>query len=466
MNFSLNRFKKSLLIILMSKLKFNTDVSSYKIEEIFELLDINIVNDMDSETLKNLIKTNSNKLIENFNSLGKTDISTFFSNVQSLLIGDNTNSIFTTSEKLLIDYGNYKPFMEGNINGDLNDMYNNNNGAGNPIHRKTVTKLLNIDSKFRNNYYNTTSTNYMIDLPYPINNVIEMKLSDLEFPTTYYPISSANLNNYFWFATYTPQQIIDKDPDIYYLYIKDGHYYFDNLITDINTNLKNMLNIDNPTQLGISLPISMSFDLNYNNLGGVGNGTGIVSFGVLPSDASNNLFSNIVQLDLNFSCPPLPGATISTQVLNNEYKILYYTNNITPVPPIEQRLGWMFGYRHSYYGGAMYYNSESILDVIGPRYLFLIVNDFNKSNNVNFLTSSKKGLLQDNIIARISLKGAAFNIQSQNDYSIYSEPRYYYGPVNINKLEISVIDEFGRILSLNNNDFSFTLKMITIYSAT
>ena len=86
--------------------------------------------------------------------------------------------------------------------------------------------------------------------------------------------------------------------------------------------------------------------------------------------------------------------------------------------------------------------------------------------NINFLTSSVKGLLSDNIIARISQKGQLFSIQSQNDFSIYSEPRYYYGPVNINKLEIKVVDEFGRLVNLNSNDFSFTLKMVTIYSAT
>jgi hypothetical protein len=100
------------------------------------------------------------------------------------------------------------------------------------------------------------------------------------------------------------------------------------------------------------------------------------------------------------------------------------------------------------------------------QYLFLIVDDFNKSNNVNFISTSRYGLLPDNIIARISLKGAAFSIQSQNDFSIYAEPRYYFGPVNINKLQVRVVDEFARPLDLNQCDFSFTLRMTTVYSAT
>lgn len=453
----------------MTELSFNMDVNSYKIEELFQLLDIKINQEMETEDLKKLIKTNSDKMITQFNSLNKPHIADFFRNVQSLLIGDNSNTTLTTSQKTLIQFDNgYTPFTsENNMkNTESTDMFDSNNGAGNPIHRKTVTKLLNVDSRFRSDYFNTISTDYYIDLPYPIHNVIEMKLSDLELPTTYYPISTANQNNYFWLATYTEQQLIDNDPDLYYYHVPDGNYYFDNLIKDINEDIKRINTNSTLTGIFTPLPLSLTFDLNYNNLGGVGNGTGIVSFGILPSspqDLSLNLFSQIVQVDVNFNCPPLPGNMNSTKVVNPSLKSIYYN---TSVIPIEQRFGWMIGFRKNYYAGAIYYNSESILDVLGPKYLFLIVNDFNKSNNVNYLTASKLGMLPDNIIARISLKGSAFNIQSQNDFSVYSEPRYYYGPVNINKLEIKIIDEFGRIIDLNNIDFSFTLKMTTIYSAT
>jgi hypothetical protein len=445
------------------------DVNSYKLEELFQMLDIRISNDTETEDLKKLIQTNSDKMIEQFTNLGKTQISDFFRNVKSLLIGDTTNATLSSSQKTLIEYDNgYIPFTSEKHmkNTETTDMFDSNNGAGNPIHRKTVTKLLNVDSRFRSNYYNTLSTNYYIDLPYSINNVIEMKLSDLELPTTYYPISTANQNNYFWIATYTEDQLINNDPELYYYHVPDGNYYFDNLITDINTNVKKINTNQSLSGPYTPLPLSLTFDLNYNNLGGVGNGTGIVSFGILPTspqDISLNLFAQIVQIDLNFNCPALPGVLESTRVVDPELKGLYYDNS--PLP-IEQRFGWMIGFRNKYYSGATYYKSESILDVLGPKYLFLIVNDFNKSNNVNYLTASKLGMLPDNIIARISLKGSAFNIQSQNDFSVYSEPRYYYGPVNITKLEVKIVDEFGRIVDLNSIDFSFTLKMITIYSST
>jgi hypothetical protein len=148
--------------------------------------------------------------------------------------------------------------------------------------------------------------------------------------------------------------------------------------------------------------------------------------------------------------------------------------NIESTLDYKQLFGWIIGYRQPDYKNAtidpvtlqMYYKSESVLDLSGPKYLFLIVDDFNKSMNINFLTASVKGLLADNIIARISQKGQLFSIQSQNDFSVYSEPRYYYGPVNISKLQVKLIDEYGRLVDLNNKDFSFTLRLTTVYSVT
>ena len=57
-------------------------------------------------------------------------------------------------------------------------------------------------------------------------------------------------------------------------------------------------------------------------------------------------------------------------------------------------------------------------------------------------SNNENSLLSDNILGRISLKGFAFSIQAQNDFSVYGEPRYFFGPVNIDKLDIKVIDEY------------------------
>jgi hypothetical protein len=42
-------------------------------------------------------------------------------------------------------------------------------------------------------------------------------------------------------------------------------------------------------------------------------------------------------------------------------------------------------------------------------------------------------------------------------------PREYFGPVNITTLNIQLLDEYGRVVDLNNMDFSFCLTLITAY---
>jgi len=452
----------------MEDLKFNTDISSYTIQELFSMLDIKITDTSDVVSIKKLISERTDKYIDQFEKAERNGIADFFKNVKMELLGNKTDGVLTNAQQLLLKYDKaYNPLAKIKP-GSSESMFDSNGGSGNPINRKTVTKLLNIDSKFRQNYANTSSTDYLIDLPYQINNVIEIKLSDLELPSTFYPITPAKANNYFWFSTFTQAQMDADEPNIYYLHVKEGNYYFDNLITLINTTLKKMSTSDIEGYLFDPLPISVSFDLNYNNLGGVGNGTGKVSIGIFStSDISLNLTQEIVKIELNFEAPAIPGLTTSKRILDDNLKRIYYTKSSIP---IEQRFGWMMGFRSSFYGrvsgSVIYFISESVLNVLGPRYLFLVVDDFNKSNNVNFISTSKYGLLPDNIIARISMKGPAFSIQAQNDYSVYAEPRYYFGPVNITKIQIKLVDEFSRLVDLNNNDFSFTLRLTTVYSAT
>lgn len=451
----------------MEELKFNTDISTYTLDELMSLLDIKITDTSDVVSIKKLIVDRSDQYIRQFTEAKRDSIADFFRSIKRDLLGNSVEGVLTTSQQLLLKYDkNYNP-LEKIKPTTGESLYDSNKGSGNPINRKTVSKLLNVDSRFRYNYDITTSTDYLIDLPYQINNVIEIKLCDLELPSTYHPINPNLHNNFFWISTYTEEQITTNQPNMYYIYINGGNYYFDNLITNINETFKSIRTDEEDIGAFESLPLSMSFDLNYNNLGGVGNGTGKVSIGMFSaSDISANIglsVSPIQRVELNFEGSEISGQTYSKRVNDTKSRSLYYEkSNI----PREQRIGWMFGYREGYYADATYYVSESILNLLGPQYLFLIVDDFNKSNNVNFISTSRYGLLPDNIIARISLKGSAFSIQSQNDFSVYAEPRYYFGPVNINKLHVRIVDEFARPLDLNKADFSFTLRMTMIYSAT
>jgi len=44
-----------------------------------------------------------------------------------------------------------------------------------------------------------------------------------------------------------------------------------------------------------------------------------------------------------------------------------------------------------------------------------------------------------------------------------SLPREYFGPVNLQTMTVQLLDEYGRIVDLNNMDFSFCLTLVTVY---
>ena len=41
--------------------------------------------------------------------------------------------------------------------------------------------------------------------------------------------------------------------------------------------------------------------------------------------------------------------------------------------------------------------------------------------------------------------------------------RRYNGPINLSKLQIKLLDQFGSVIDLNNMDFSMTLELDLLY---
>ena len=57
----------------------------------------------------------------------------------------------------------------------------------------------------------------------------------------------------------------------------------------------------------------------------------------------------------------------------------------------------------------------------------------------------------------------AFNVLVENNFNIVTHPRQYFGPVNIQSLNIQLLDAYGRVIDLNNMDYSFCLTFQTVY---
>lgn len=422
----------------------NTNISDYSLDDLLTLFDINLSSDDDYETIVQDINDRVNKYIEFFEKTKNRKIIDFLEDARSTLIGiqnkDMSNK--TEGEKLLDLYSENK---------DKNNFINIYGRKLTKPEHAQITKLLTIDSRFRKDYNSTISTNFSCFLPYTINNVTEMCLSDLEFPATFYPFQDDYENNYFWVKV--EYSVGNYNSTIYiYFYVNSGNYYQETLIDNL------MASIDTE-----GIPMTITHNINFDNNGGIGDGDGKIK---IEYDGSTDTYI-IYNMELNFK-----GSKLPSNVDNYNQTHFITVNDGDEVPDViknyydidsnidyRTKLGWMLGFRENFYTGSVSYESEGQVEIIGPRYLYIVLDDHNTCTNTNFFTNNEKSILNGDIIARISVKAYAFSIQSQNDFSVYSEPRYYFGQVNIDRIDLKIIDEFNRIVNLNGMDFSLTLQM-------
>jgi hypothetical protein len=291
-------------------------------------------------------------------------------------------------------------------------------GVINPLKKRSTRKNLNIDTRFRENYYASPSTNFNMTLPMNFNDVLSMQLAAAEIPTTFYNVSKQLGNNFFSItatgpATGTVTQMVT---------LPSGNYKYGGISAIINER--------------ISLLDASCSDIVFEINASAGNGSGQMIVGLKPG-------SSVTSFSLDFQ----------TDKSGNDDKN-------TPLP---LKLGWMLGFRNGKYEGNLNYVSEGIVDVSGPRYLYLAIDDHNNNVNNSFFSAFNSSLLNKNVLARISMQGGTFGIFTENNFNLVTSPRDYFGPVNLQHLNVQLLDEYGRVVDLNNMDFSFCLTLITAY---
>ena len=84
-------------------------------------------------------------------------------------------------------------------------------GIINPLERRTIKRIISIDTLFRENHGTTSSADYIWNLPTPINNVLSMKLVSMEFPNIIKMFSGSRKNSIFTVNLYNvPQYYVEN----------------------------------------------------------------------------------------------------------------------------------------------------------------------------------------------------------------------------------------------------------------
>jgi hypothetical protein len=387
------------------------NIENFQIHELEELFELPKNYDaLDVESHKNRMLKNNEKR-SNVPEEKKKRLAKFVEKASDRLI-----------ENLSINFSS-KPIIEKPItpfaNSYPSEFYP---GQLNPLARRTLRQNINIDTRFRDNYYSSSSSNFHFDLPIKLTEVVSLQLSALEIPSTFYTISEAFNNNFFVL------QIPNEDDLV--ITVPDGNYDYLSLEIFINEFLSR-------TPYGSYAQIRVISDANTPSGSGPFGGSGKMIFGLIEN------------------------ASISTFTLN--FTTDKYGSEDSQMP-LQLKLGWMMGFRGGQYTNNNKYVSEGIINLSGPKYIYLVVDDFNNNVCDGFYGAFTSSLLNKNILARISLQGNMYNYSIKDNLNLTTTPRQYFGPVNIQKLRIQLLDEYGRVINLNYMDYSFCLTFQTLYN--
>ena len=323
----------------------------------------------------------------------------------------------------------------------------------NPIKRELYNTVLTINTKNRNNYYGSKSSDFLVDLPNPVKNVTGLKISNAELQNTYYTVSNYLKTNVFYIHI-TKKGTGNINTGTYKIEIPDGDYTSSDAVAIING------------QPGFGLKKAKLYsNLSINDL----TNTIIANYDTMTKKIIFSL-KNIgsgVEFDLDF-------------VLRGEVD-----------RDIEKNLGWLLGFRKPYYSfdaktvdGVEYlasyksteldtlkgvsitiagFQPEAPADFTGTKFFLIEVNDFNNNSIQSFYyPSTFNSLNMKDLLGKIPNNVGA-TILFEDSYGPINPTRYYLGPVNIQKLHIRLLDENGIVVDLNNVDFALTFELEVLH---
>jgi hypothetical protein len=283
--------------------------------------------------------------------------------------------------------------------------------------KPTRVKYINLDTKFADDYVNNTTnpsnlstynqSSYTFTLPQRINDVKSIKVQTSEIPMTFYNISAFNGNNVMSVKVGTGTSIIISVPD--------GNYTVSSLISAISSQFTS------------------------NSISG---------FSITNSSVNNKTtFANTngSEITLNFA-------------INQDGTFDKYN--------FKNKLGWILGFRKSSYTIAQTNGtliSESIIQ-INWKYLYLALDEFSNGNQNSFASQMSSSLINKNIIAKIVLNKTTYDFgtilgTNANIGTLMSDIRSYNGKIDIQKVNVQLLNEYGNVVNLNGADFSVGIQI-------
>lgn len=387
----------------------------------------------------------------------------------------------------------------------------------NPTLKNTIQRTIVLDSQYRQSSApNETSTDYTLDLSEPLINVLNLRLYSYSIPYTWYTIDTAYNNTCFWLiipnkdpvtisvlpGNYTPESIVvalnssflvagfHGNPIVSYNTTngKLTIQLYGQAYEDIFINEETIITFFNPgaelscnntacvQTLAINQTLGwlLGFRIPVTNVSASGNtGLAIVDlygpkyFIIVLDDLNQNHInsgligitelSKVVKMPSYYS-PDLPYTCIPA----NPYKTNLLANSNALAQ--DEDAGILIVDKLN----ATYAATPQVLPS-APRILtqsqIYSINEIMKNNGRTYNYKLKSPVVSDTFsILPIKIGNSPMGtVISEFSGSLQDNKRVYFGPVNISRMRLKLLDDRGNVVNLNGCDWCITLMSENLY---
>ena len=502
----------------------DVDIDSYSIEDILSILNL-------TDPSEYQVKDAANAIIAKMRSEGKQDLAGFFEKAKQKVLDefqeeeDPPNAQNNENTQLGNWWQNQYPAQANQQQMDKvtqrkqkvqtfdeNEHYQMNReqlgvaqtynlpvqqGTMNPNLKNVTTRIVSIDSQFRQNILNPLggppgpgdpafNTDYTLDLSEPLTNVISMKLYSIQLPTTWYSFSKDIGNTCFTHKTPA------TDPSC--VCIPDGNYnnVFD-LSSAIQAAASSAFTISADKSTGI-LNFASASDVSFVTYAGPGGGYDICS----KTCKSNSYINQNIGWDLGFRRQPdacgniiidIPASgPVKADVSPDIYGPKYFVLSIDDFNQNHLNKGLVnMTDRPTKLSLPKYYSPADIdpSSCINSSESLVKAPQMTKSNprkltqaqlySVNEILANRQkervrapGPTTTDALAIIPLGPIWQNRTALVPYiefssSLQNNVRTYFGPVNVERLRVRLTDDKGNLVNLHDHNWSFSLIVEQLY---
>jgi len=295
---------------------------------------------------------------------GEKQISDWYQNEHLTQSDKNQTDKITDRKQKVKTFGNQHTPMNRELLG-INDTYQVpvKQDSLNPNLKNTIARFINLDSQFRQytNGIDSTSTDYTLDLSDTLKDALSLTVFSYQIPYSWYTIDEAYGNTCLWITDVT-----DGVTNTVAVFVSPGNYSSSQFVTELTLGFNNA-GFSNYQPDG---PVSY----NSNN--------GKISLNLFGADFSGNNNNNVhatfkVSKTTKIIFFDFTGVLQCSNVCLS--KSNHYFNN---------SLGWLMGFRVPYiYVDPIRNTAPCVLDLNGPKYLILVIDDYNQNHVNNGLVS-------------------------------------------------------------------------------